>query len=163
MRPEPPRIARWLLGKSVTSTRRWFVLDELDEAFAQRGRTNPRMARRWYRRQAILSALLFVAERTRRRAPVAFATRRLTIWLHYLLRDLRYALRTLTRRRRCGDWIDAILPMRTFRSIRVGRGCSVRPADSSPGDRRCDRRFRRCDVDSGAESQPREPYGCQAC
>jgi predicted permease len=55
---EPPRFARRLLSARLGGGRvARSVVGDLDEEFADRARTNPRAARRWYRREAIAVAI----------------------------------------------------------------------------------------------------------
>lgn len=63
MTPNAPRFSRWLLERSASAHGNPFIVADLSEAFVMRARKNPRAARRWYRRQALLSSLILLRMR----------------------------------------------------------------------------------------------------
>ena len=55
--PHPPRWARLLVERMTAVEDRPYVLSDLEEEFEKRSLENPATARRWYRAQAVRSAL----------------------------------------------------------------------------------------------------------
>lgn len=90
MSTTPPRLARGLLKRAAPSDTRRFALADLDEAYAVRAETDLRVARRWYRRQAVWSSLAFLLMRLRRASTRSW---RSPVTPFNLLRDLQLAAR----------------------------------------------------------------------
>ncbi|UCD23970.1 MAG: ABC transporter permease [Gemmatimonadota bacterium] len=94
----PPRPATWLIARALASQEREWILGDLEEVFGREvvacGSTRARL---WYWRQAISFSVRFVRERwSGRDAGKAFKSGAREP-VGGLVRDVRYALRTLTR------------------------------------------------------------------
>lgn len=69
-RPEPPRLARWLLGRALPADVRDDIAGDLDEVFRRRCETDgPRRARLWYWTEAVSFSGRFLRERLREWRP----------------------------------------------------------------------------------------------
>ena len=101
--PGPPRFTRWILSRSLRVEDRQFVVGDLDEEFARRGRSAA--ARWWYRSQALRSAASSLLSRIQDIAGRAAATDRHNVsegrgdvFMDDVIQDLKYAVRQLVRR-----------------------------------------------------------------
>ncbi len=92
--PKPPRIARWLLQRSLPRQAREFSLGDLDEEFVERSSESPARARRWYWRQMRQG----LAHSLRRETPPERTSRTALVGqLGAAWQDTRYAARSLRR------------------------------------------------------------------
>ena len=99
MSARPPRLAEWLAALSLPGGDRDAVLGDLAEEFADlAAERGPRAAAAWYWRQ-IARSLLPNLRRTVHTPPSAEPERHSGDLMESLLADVRYALRTLGRRR----------------------------------------------------------------
>lgn len=90
----PPRLARWLVSRAAPPDTRRFAVHDLDEGYRVRAAVDLRTARRWYRRQAVWSALAFLNMRLRRPST---RSRSSPMTVLNLLHDLRLAARGFRR------------------------------------------------------------------
>ena len=111
--PHPPRWARLLVERMTAVEDRPYVLSDLEEEFEKRSLENPATARRWYRAQAVRSAVAGlggrrtwsrIEARQRDRRATAAARRSTTrplsagSWFGNLGRVLRWSLRMNSRK-----------------------------------------------------------------
>lgn len=100
MTPRPPRIAEWVVTRTLphAGRERETLMGDLAEEFGEILATNgPAAARQWYCRQVLRSILPNLVRRVHRpRAPRAPHDRRGT--MESIAQDLRYGWRMLTRR-----------------------------------------------------------------
>ena len=87
----PPRLAAWLLARTIAERRREELLGDLEELFRIRARDSRADARAWYWRQTADAIVDAIRERRRQPKPPAGDS-----LMQTLTQDLRYATRSLT-------------------------------------------------------------------